>query len=129
MIIGIGNDIVEVARIAKIAQTGVIWQKFIKKILNDEEIKLLPKNKEVTYCAKRFAMKESISKALGCGFGSKLRFVDLTINKDEYGKPYVSISPQSLAKLNLGKIKVHVSVSDDGKYATAMAVVEEDHGI
>ena len=40
------------------------------------------------FCAKRFAAKEAFSKALGTGIGRVVSFQDLTVRKNENGKPY-----------------------------------------
>ena len=45
------------------------------------------KNK-INFFAKRFAAKESFSKALGTGFRNNLNFKDIEILNDKIGKPY-----------------------------------------
>ena len=43
---------------------------------------------KLNYFAKRFAAKESLSKALGTGFRKNLNFKDIEILNDKLGKPY-----------------------------------------
>ena len=64
MILGIGNDVVEIARIEK----AISNEKFIKRVYTEKEIEIIEKkgNKIASY-AGRFSAKEAISKALGTG--------------------------------------------------------------
>lgn len=112
MIIGIGTDIVEIARIEK---AGV--EKLSKKILKPSEIAELPKL-NAAKLAKRFAAKEAISKALGTGIGAELAFHDIEISNDELGKPLAKI-------LTKPQLKVHLSLSDEKSYAVAYALIED----
>ena len=67
MVFGIGNDIVEIKRIARAIEN----EHFKKRVFTEKEIEILEKkgiNKISSY-AGRFAAKEAISKALGTGSG------------------------------------------------------------
>jgi len=119
MIIGIGTDICEINRIKP-------GEGFANKVLSESELEVLKikKNKQV-YLAKRFAAKEAISKAFGCGIGSKLSFKDISVLNNESGSPYVEISELAKAKLaNFSSI--HISISDEKNYAIAYVVVEKN---
>ncbi|HAG52543.1 MAG TPA: holo-ACP synthase [Alphaproteobacteria bacterium] len=118
MIIGIGTDICEINRI----QPG---EGFANKILSESEQEVLKakKNKQV-YLAKRFAAKEAISKAFGCGIGSKLSFKDISILNNEAGAPYVEISETAKSKL-VDFSSIHISISDEKNYAIAYVIVEK----
>ena len=126
MIIGIGNDIVDVPRIIKILNSTKINNKFIHKILTKGEIEKIPFGRKASYTAKRFAIKEAIAKALGCGFGSALKFIDIEIANDDLGRPVATLNPKVLEKLNLAdkKINIQISVADTKDYATATAIIE-----
>ena len=67
MVVGLGTDIVEIARIAKMIERH--GETFIHRIYTPEEIKYCQKRK---YCyeafAGRWAAKEAIMKVLGTGF-------------------------------------------------------------
>lgn len=112
MIIGIGTDIVEIARIEKFDA-----EKFAAKILNANEITALTKL-TATKLAKRFAGKEAVAKALGTGIGAELAFHDIEISNDAAGKPLAKI-------LTRPELKVHLSLSDEKNYAVAFAIIED----
>lgn len=84
----LGCDIIEIERIEKtIKKYG---NRFVKRILTPNEIKeYRTRGSRVEFLAGRFAAKEAISKAFGCGIGAELTFNDIEILPDEYGKPNV----------------------------------------
>lgn len=117
MIIGVGTDICDILRIKP--GTG-----FADKILSVKELEILKtkKNKQA-YLAKRFAAKEAISKAFGCGIGKKLSFKDISVLNNIYGAPYVEIADSAKAKLQ-DFSNIHISISDEKNYAIAYVVIE-----
>ena len=122
MIIGIGTDIVQIGRIEAIL--GKYGNFFKTRILNDrelEQLQLLPLNKHASFMTKRFAAKESISKALGVGIGEGLQFKDIAILNNELGQPYVQIT--SIKWDNFKQYQINVSLSDDYPIAIAFAVI------
>ena len=69
MILGIGTDLVSVARIARLHQR--YGDAFSRRILAPSELLELPTAAAPAhFLAKRFAVKEAVVKALGCGFGN-----------------------------------------------------------
>jgi len=124
MIFGIGTDIVEVERIMNMNSLD----KFAKKILSFQELKVcksLTEEKKISFLAKQFAAKEAVSKALGTGIGESVKFNEIEILRNEYGKPYIN-STGMLTNIfdDLGIIKTHVSLSDENKYALAFVILE-----
>lgn len=116
MILGIGTDICDINRIKP-------GQGFADKILCEDELKVftIKKNKQA-YLAKRFAAKEAVAKAFGCGIGAKLSFKDICILNNDLGAPYVKLlNTTKLPKFS----KIHISLSDEKNYAIAYAIVEE----
>ena len=92
MILGIGHDIVQIARIEEIYQK--YEEKFLNKILHPLEQQIakdFEPQKLIRYLAKRYAAKEAISKAFGTGFRHGITFHDMAILNDENGKPYVKL--------------------------------------
>lgn len=118
MVLGIGNDIVEIARIEKAIQN----ESFKKRVYTVAEIEFIEKKgagKMASY-AGRFSAKEAISKAMGTGVrGFNLR--DIEILNDELGKPVV-IFKNGLEEKMKGK-KVELSISHSKEYATAVAII------
>ena len=121
MILGIGNDIVEVGRIKKAIEKS---DGFKKRVFTESEIEYaeLKKDKYPSY-AGRFAAKEALSKALGTGVrGFKL--VDIEVRNDELGKPYIVLEDALLGKLNSGAV-IHLSISHTREYAAATVIIEK----
>jgi holo-[acyl-carrier protein] synthase len=115
VIVGIGTDIVEIARLE---QVGL--DRLMNKILTDEELTLVPmkEKRKKEFIAGRFAAKEAISKALGTGIGSSFAFQDVAILNDSLGAPKV------IWKEINGKPMVHLSISHSEHYAVAVVVLE-----
>src|SRR6266704_4656407 len=88
MIIGIGIDIIEVARIQ--ASYERFGERFLKRILHPNEISYCLSHKAPgPFLAARFAAKEAISKAFGTGIGAQLGWQDMEVGRKESGEPFV----------------------------------------
>tara|TARA_B000000532_G_scaffold86995_1_gene69704 strand:- start:666 stop:1043 length:378 start_codon:yes stop_codon:yes gene_type:complete len=124
MIFGIGADIVEVKRIRNLDSL----EKFADKILSLNELEVFKSQideKKVTFLAKQFAAKEAVSKALGTGIGTDIRFNQIEILRNSDGKPYLNHDGMITTIFNdLGITKTHVSLSDEKKYALAFVILE-----
>ena len=121
MIIGIGCDIIKIARVKALIDR--IGDKFLSRIYTTAEIATglkLSKEKGYAYFAKRFAAKEAISKALGTGIGEAIAFLDIEIENAASGKPQARLMPQRFAD-----VTIHLSLADEKDYAIAYAVAEE----
>ena len=121
MILGIGNDIIEIERIEK----AILREGFKNKVYTQKELKNIEKrgNRVETY-AGIFSAKEAISKAIGTGV-REFSLTDLEILNDDLGKPYVVVS-EKLNKILKNKkedYQIEISISHSKKYATAMAII------
>ena len=121
MIVGIGNDIIEIERIEK----AISKEGFKNKIYTQRELENIEKrgNRTETY-AGIFSAKEAISKAIGTGV-REFSLTDLEILNDDLGKPYVVVS-EKLNKILKNKkedYQIEISISHSKKYATAMAII------
>lgn len=116
MIHGIGTDIVYIPRVSRILQK--YGEKFLNRIYTEKEIELSRKynsqEMRARYFAKRFAAKEAFVKALGSGQGIIMK--DIEIYNDVRGKPHLAVRKDFISK-------IHLSLSDDGDYATAFVVI------
>ena len=121
MIVGIGNDIIEIERIEK----AISKEGFKNKIYTQRELKNIEKrgNRTETY-AGIFSAKEAISKAIGTGV-REFSLTDLEILNDDLGKPYVVVSEKldKILKTKKEDYKIEISISHSRKYATAMAII------
>lgn len=121
MIVGIGNDIIEIERIEK----AISKEGFKAKVFTQREIENIVKrgNRSETY-AGIFSAKEAISKAIGTGV-REFSLTDLEILNDDLGKPYVIVSDK-LNKIIQSKkenYQIEIAISHSKKYATAMAII------
>ena len=121
MIVGIGNDIIEIERIEK----AISKEGFKNKIYTQRELKNIEKrgNRTETY-AGIFSAKEAISKAIGTGV-REFSLTDLEILNDDLGKPYVVVSEKldKILKIKKEDYQIEISISHSKKYATAMAII------
>ncbi|ALQ39904.1 4'-phosphopantetheinyl transferase [Fusobacterium hwasookii ChDC F174] len=121
MIVGIGNDIIEIERVEK----AILKEGFKNKVYTQKELENIEKrgNRTETY-AGIFSAKEAISKAIGTGV-REFSLTDLEILNDDLGKPYVVVS-EKLDKILKNKkedYQIEISISHSRKYATAMAII------
>lgn len=130
MIFGIGTDITENKRIESVLEKH---QSFINKYFNLEEYEnytRLPREQFAQKIAKLYAGKEAFFKALGTGLRFNMSFKDITILKNELGKPNIKISGETLnyIKENIAppeKLKIHISLSDEQTHSIAFVVIEK----
>lgn len=123
MIAGLGNDITDCGRIKQMMRK--FGDLFLDHLLTPKE-KAESKGR-FSYCAGRWAAKEAVSKALGCGIGGNCAFTDIEIIDNESGKPEVKLS--GAAELTAKRLKVdriHLSISHERHYAVATVILESD---
>lgn len=122
MIIGLGTDITELARIkASYDRFGV---RLLQKILTEEEQKNLPES-PIAYIAGRFAAKEATVKALGTGFSDGLGLLDVEILRGPAGQPLLRLhGPARQRAEAMGMRAAHISISHDRSAAVAVVVLE-----
>ena len=124
MILGVGIDIIEVARIA--ASYERFGERFVNRILLPDEIAYCQSHKQpAPFLAARFAAKEAISKAFGTGIGAQLGWQDMEIRRKDSGEPYVVLHGKGEKLFKSRKAKqLLVSLSHTQNYAAVTAVLE-----
>lgn len=118
-ILGLGNDIIEIARVRKgFEEHG---QPFLNRLfsIKEQEYCSLQKDPFPRY-AGRFAAKEAIVKALGCGFGESAGWHDIEVLPEANGKPQVHFSPAM--KKRFDDPNVLITISHCKEHATAVAL-------
>jgi holo-[acyl-carrier protein] synthase len=124
MIIGIGTDIVNIARIETIyTKYGNLFKEKILSSIELRNINILKNDKHAAFLAKRFAAKEALAKAFGIGIGSILQFKKINILNNEFGKPYVYFDYQDFDILDLNIYQIDISISDDYPIAVAFVII------
>ncbi len=124
MILGVGTDIVEVARIeASVKQSG---EKFLQRIFLPGEIAYcLAYKTPGPHLAVRFAAKEAVAKAFGTGIGGALGWLDMEVVRLESGEPRLVLQGRGKKLFEArGAKNLLLSLSHTENYATAMAVLE-----
>ena len=124
MILGLGIDIIEVARIR--ASHERFGERFLRRILLPAEIAYCLSHKTpAPHLAARFAAKEAISKAFGTGIGSSLGWHDVEVARKDTGQPFVVLhgGGQKLLETRGGRT-IHISISHTEFYAAVVAILE-----
>ena len=124
MIVGIGVDIAETARVEKLSTK--FGERFARRILTADELLEFDRRKHSSsYLATRFAAKEAVAKALGTGIGEQLGFHSIQIDNDEKGKPLLRFMGTAVDLIAGRNIKnAMISLSDEKHYVVAMVVLE-----
>ena len=124
MILGIGTDIIEVARIRSSHEK--FGDRFLTRILLPSEIEYCLSHKDpAPFIAARFAAKEAVSKAFGTGIGGSLGWLDIEVRRRESGQPYIELHGKGLDLIALRKGRVlHLTISHTAQLANAVAVLE-----
>lgn len=122
MIIGIGVDIVDLARIRDMVDRH--GKRFLSKTFTDEEIAYCQsRRKPAQHFAARFAAKEAVFKALGTGWREGMGWKEIEVQIDHLGRPRISLVGRAAMKAReLGIDEMHVSVSHCDCHAIAHVV-------
>ena len=124
MIIGIGTDIVAVARMAEFHERH--GERALSRVLAPAEIPACRASAHPErFLAKRFAAKEALGKALGTGIRAPVLLTAIAVDHDELGKPGFAYSPELAVYLDERHLTVHLSISDEHDYAVAYVIAEQ----
>ena len=126
MIVGIGTDVVSIARIQGVLDRH--GERFVNRVLTPEERTRFDKTKaKASHLAKRWAAKEAFSKAIGTGIHAPFTWQSISVGRDPKGKPLVIPSAAMAVHLKeMGVVSSHVSLTDDAGVAIAFVVLEGD---
>ena len=117
MIIGLGTDLVETARIKEAIANN---SRFVGKLLTENELStytdILNEKRRVEFVAGRWAAKEAFAKAYGTGISSQLHFHDIEVSNDDQRKPIIICDKVDTS--------VHITISHTDHYATATVIIE-----
>jgi holo-[acyl-carrier protein] synthase len=121
-IIGLGTDIIECNRIARmLTQHG---ERFTSHVYTVEEVRYCSERKvSEQHFAGRWAAKEAVLKAFGTGWVAGIAWRDVEIVIQPGGKPIIRLHRGAAEKgTELGITEVLISISHCKSHATAMAV-------
>ncbi len=127
MIIGLGNDIIDIRRIEN--SLDRFGERFIARVFTDIEREKSERraNRAASY-AKRFAAKEACAKALGTGFRKGVFWRDLGVVNEPGGRPTMELTGGALARLHEitppgHRPRIHLTLTDDHPLAQAIVII------
>jgi holo-[acyl-carrier protein] synthase len=121
MIYGHGIDIAHLNRFYEMDDARII--KLANRILTDTELERFNETqfkRKIVYLAKIWAAKEAISKAFKTGIRNEVVWQNIEIDNDSNGSPTVTFKNE----LNGAEFTCHLSISHDGDYVMASAILE-----
>jgi holo-[acyl-carrier protein] synthase len=124
MIIGIGIDMIETARVAgKLGRS----RGFQEKVFSAAEIAYCERMADpMQHFAGRFAAKEALLKALGFGLSGYLDLHDASVENDELGAPYFNFTGELSTIIQERRIgRIHVSITHIQLAASAIVILEQ----
>jgi holo-[acyl-carrier protein] synthase len=121
-VIGIGTDIVETLRIARMIERH--GELFLRRVFTPDEVGYCSARKAATqHYAGRWAAKEAVLKALGTGWSRGISWCDIEVRNEVGGRPHIALSGGALdVSRRLGVETMLISISHCRSYATAYAL-------
>jgi holo-[acyl-carrier protein] synthase len=127
MILGLGNDLIDIRRIEKtIARHG---ERFLARIYTDiERAKSDRRAQRAASYAKRFAAKEACAKALGTGLNHGVFWRDMGVVNMPGGKPTMALTGGALKRLEKitpagHRPQIDLTITDDFPLAQAIVII------
>lgn len=118
MILGIGTDMIEIARIKRACDKEI----FLVRTYTECECRQAKGS--ASMLAGSFAVKEAVAKALGTGFRQFMP-IDIEVLRDELGKPCVVLYGGAKERAGeLGMKRIHASITNTSEYAFGFVVGE-----
>jgi holo-[acyl-carrier protein] synthase len=128
MIIGIGNDLIDITRVEKALERH--GERFIQRVFTPVEIgKSERRRMRSASYAKRFAAKEACAKALGTGMSAGVFWRDMGVVNLPSGKPTMALTGGAAKRLQSllppgHKAVIHVTITDEFPLAQAYVIIE-----
>ena len=130
MILGLGSDITDVRRVAKVIERH--GDRFLTRVFTESERARAErrKNRVETY-AKRFAAKEACSKALGTGIRGGVWWRDMGVINLPSGKPSMKLTGGALKRLQTitpagYEPQIDLTITDEGPMAVAFVIISAE---
>ena len=127
MILGIGSDITDVRRIARVIERH--GDRFLDRIFTaTERARAERKRNRVETYAKRFAAKEACAKALGTGLRSGVWWRDMGVVNLASGRPTMELTGGALKRLRAitpagYEARIDLTITDEGPMAQALVMI------
>ena len=127
MILGIGNDMIDIRRIEKSLER--FGERFVRRIFTDiEQLRSESKAMRAASYAKRFAAKEACSKALGTGLRRGVFWRDMGVVNMKSGRPTMKLTGGAEAQLQRMTpegytAQIDLTLTDDFPWAQAIVII------
>jgi holo-[acyl-carrier protein] synthase len=124
VIVSIGIDIIEVARIREVL---LRTPRFLERVYTERERAYCDSRGVVSaqHYAARFAAKEAALKALQTGWRGGISWQDVEVSARESGAPYLIFTGQVLEVFEkFGATQTHLSMSHTTQHAIAQVILE-----
>ena len=125
MIIGLGNDIIDIRRVERTIER--YGERFLSRVFTEIERRKSDNRAErAASYAKRFAAKEACAKALGTGFRQGVFWRDVGVVNLSSGRPTLQLTGGAARALEQltpegHEVRIDLSITDD--FPTAQAIV------
>lgn len=126
MVVGVGVDLIEVARIQRALEDPRIGGRFRARVYTEKEIQYCERRRHsYESYAGRFAAKEAVMKALGVGWGAKAAWLDIEVVRPPGGRPEVHLHRKaSTYAQKLGIKRWSLAITHTQHYAVAYVIAE-----
>src|SRR6201991_4128924 len=127
MILGLGNDLIDIRRIEKTIQAH--GERFLNRVYTDiERAKSDRRAARAASYAKRFAAKEACAKALGTGLNQGVYWRDMGVINLPGGKPTLRLTGGALKRLEKitpagHRAQIDLTITDDFPLAQAIGII------
>jgi holo-[acyl-carrier protein] synthase len=124
MVIGIGTDLIEIARIEQsVARFG---DRFLERVYTAGEIAYCKRKRSAAESfAARFAAKEAAAKALGTGISHGISWLEIEVTRELSGKPSLALSGRAAERAaRIGVISITLSLTHSRHTALAVVIME-----
>jgi holo-[acyl-carrier protein] synthase len=125
MIFGVGIDLVNIPRMEAVLRR---WgDRFVKRVFTEQEAQACYQRAyPAASFALRFAAKEAFSKAIGLGMRRGIRWRAIEVFHLPGGRPTLKLQGKSSENCReKGIVRLHLSLSDEGRYGAAVVILEE----
>jgi len=127
MILGIGNDIIDIRRVEKSIER--FGERFLGRVFTDvERAKSDRRAQRAASYAKRFAAKEACAKALGTGLNAGVFWRDMGVVNLPSGRPTLKLTGGALKRLQAITppsmvVQIDLTITDDFPQAQAIVII------
>lgn len=127
MMIGIGSDLIDTRRIARVIER--YGDRFLDRVFTEvERAKSERRLNRIESYAKRYAAKEACSKALGTGFRKGVFWRDMGVVNLPGGKPIMALTGGAARRLaeimpEGCEARIEVSLTDEPPIAHAIVII------